>query len=188
MSDPWIIINMDSVLVNTRVMTQQLLDNVSYGSTQESLWDSYSIGDTYGLKQDIATAAFVESRILSQVCPSLDSDKVIIDLRSFGFKIALITAEAWHPHGDGNLREWFKRYKMEIDHVYFVDSNSCKSKIVKSFTYPLIFVDDNVTHVEEMRTAGVPIPLILDRAWNRNIRPPRGTGRIEVFRDVLNWI
>lgn len=173
--DKWIIFDVDDVLCNFRESFYSSFKNLGK-DIHWSQWTQYASFKMYGLKNEKELHEhMVFYNILENSKVEEGAAQLLLDFKSSGFKIGLLTARGWHKNGKS------------ITENFVNDNNLCVDKIVISGLYKdkksqqidrfkgnvCGYIDDSTHHIEDFINQGVKNSYLINRPWNKDSNLPR---------------
>jgi uncharacterized HAD superfamily protein len=152
-------------------------------SVSPSEWLQYDHHINLGLSWRELAAALIEHQVLENAIPRPGIADAIRLAREQGLAIALVTARGFHPEAEAITSAWFESQQVHLDHMLVVGTYETKVHALSSLGNVVAYIDDCLSHLEEMESANLNIPLyLMDQPWNR------GESRYPRFFSVPDFV
>ena len=170
MKKPWIIFDMDEVIVNIRDPLAEHLNVVSGKNIPSEDWYQHDLSGVYGIENSVVMETLASSRCLERATIEPDAVASIVRAKELGYRVGILTALGWHPKGLDLTQKSVVEYQLPIDHIVAVPIDAKKSDSIRAnFPGEIIgFIDDNATHVEGVGSIGI-LSCVRDRPWNQDV-------------------
>lgn len=161
-----IVYDCDDVVANIRDNMAEVLSQLSGRNIHWGEWDTYDLSKIYGINIDDCLAAFLEHRVLERATLEPGARETIRAVRDDGYRIVMLTARGWHPHGDSLTREWLAAHDIIVDELRVVPLHASKTAVMED-TYVDFLVDDNPRHIIDAEgVTHIRSPVLMSRPWN----------------------
>lgn len=167
---PWIIFDMDEVIVNGRDCLATHLNQHTGKNISADEWHQYDLGKIYDVDHSTLVGIFHSSGMLetavleADVLPAMQLAKIL------GYQIGILTARGWHAQGLELTKAAVAKAQLPVDHIVAVPLEVAKHQVIeKHFSGGIVgFVDDNPSHIKGVTAIGIP-SYVRDRPWNRDL-------------------
>jgi 5'(3')-deoxyribonucleotidase len=168
-SSPYVVFDLDDVLANLREQLMNMLRLRTGRDIHWRDWRSYKLDGLYGVSVEQILRWVMEEGVLEAAALERKAREAIEVARSAGYRIAVITARAWHPRGEVLTWQWLERHTLRVDELHLVPVFGNKSEILKRLGLVEYFIDDHLGHLYPARElAQVHRVYLLDRPWNQD--------------------
>lgn len=169
-SAPWIIFDMDEVIVNGRDCLALHLNNHTGKNITADEWVQYDLCKTYDIDHPTLLDLFHSSKMLETALLEPDVPQAMALAKSHGYQIGILTARGWHNDGLALTMAAVQNFALPVDHVVAVPLDAKKHEVIQNHFQGTIagFVDDNPPHVRGVHGLGIP-SYVRDRPWNRDL-------------------
>ena len=170
MNMPWIIYDMDEVIVNGRDCLAAHLNAHTGKNISADEWHQYDLGKTYGVDHDTLVGLFHSSGMLETALLEPDVLESMQQAKSLGYQIGVLTARGWHAQGLELTQAAIEKFALPVDHTVAVPLLAAKHEVIEGhFPGGIVgFVDDNPSHIKGVTAIGIP-SYVRDRPWNRDL-------------------
>jgi 5'(3')-deoxyribonucleotidase len=168
-SSPYVVFDLDDVLANLREQLMNMLRLRTGRDIHWRDWRNYKLDGLYGVSVEQILRWVMEEGVLEAAALERKAKEAIEVARSAGYRIAVITARAWHPRGEVLTWQWLERHTLRVDELHLVPVFGNKSEILKRLGLVEYFIDDHLGHLYPARElAQVHRVYLLDRPWNQD--------------------
>lgn len=185
---PWIIFDMDEVIVNIRDRLADHLNQATGKNIPASAWYQHDLEGIYGIDSKQLIDIFFSSRILETATLEPDADKALNNAKNFGYNVGILTARGWHHDGLNISQQTVTQFQLPVDHIVAVPLHAKKHEVIRQ-AFPggpvIGFVDDNPAHVRGVSTLGIPT-FVRDRPWNTDMLEYARVHNLEHFVDSVH--
>jgi 5'(3')-deoxyribonucleotidase len=166
---PYVVFDLDDVLANLREHMMSMLIERTGRNIHWRQWQDYELSGLYRTSNEEIMHWVREDEVLEAATLEPHARDAVDAARTAGFRIAVITARAWHPRGDALTREWLRRHDLSVDELYLVPLFGDKAEVLNRLGVVEHFIDDHLAHLYPARELpGVRRVLLVDRPWNRS--------------------
>jgi 5'(3')-deoxyribonucleotidase len=166
---PFVVFDLDDVLANLRDPMMTMLRQRTGKNIHWNQWQSYELGPLYETSSEKIMEWVLEDEVLEAATLEPYAKIAVEAARENGFGIAVVTARAWHPRGQGLTREWLEQHDLNVDELHLVPLFGDKAAILNDLGVVEHFIDDHLAHLYPASALpGVRQVLLVDRPWNRN--------------------
>lgn len=167
---PWIIFDMDEVIVNGRDCLAAHLNSHTGKSISADDWIQYDLCKTYDIDHTTLLDLFHSSKMLENALLEPDVLQAMALAKSHGYQIGILTARGWHNDGLALTKAAVQSFGLPVDHVVAVPLDAKKHEVIQNHFPGHIagFVDDNPPHVRGVHALGIP-SYVRDRPWNQEM-------------------
>lgn len=135
-------------------------------------WHTYSLEVIYKKPLAELLGVFIEDNVLERTPAEESAGRLIDTLKARGFRVEIWTARAWHPRGRQITEDTIARDRLNVDAVRYCTLEQSKADLIRPGDKIAAFVDDNLKHVQAIRSAcPAAKSLLIDRPWNRDGSP-----------------
>lgn len=167
---PWIVFDMDEVIVNGRDVLAVSLSQHSGKNISANDWHQYDLCATYDVDLPTLISIFHSSNMLETATLEPDALQAMVLAKSHGYNIGVLTARGWHEKGLELTRAAIESFGLPVDHIVAVPLDAKKHDVI-DLHFPggiAGFVDDNPSHIRGVSNIGIP-SYVRDRPWNRDL-------------------
>ena len=185
---PWIIFDMDEVIVNIRDRLAEHLNQATGKNIPSSAWYQHDLEGIYGIDSERLLEIFFSSRILETATLEPDAANALRNAKGFGYNVGILTARGWHHDGLSISQETVAQFQLPVDHIVAVPLHAKKHEVIRQAFEggPVIgFVDDNPAHVRGVSALGIPT-FVRDRPWNVDMLEYDRVHHLEHFVDSVH--
>jgi 5'(3')-deoxyribonucleotidase len=166
---PFVVFDLDDVLANLRDPMMTMLRQRTGKNIHWSQWQSYELGPRYGTSSDNIMEWVLEDEVLEAATLEPYARPVFEAARQNGYRIAVVTARAWHPRGEELTREWLEQHELNVDELHLVPMLGNKAAVLSDLGVVEHFIDDHLAHLyPASELPSVRQVLLVDRPWNRS--------------------
>lgn len=163
---PMVGFDLDEVLLNLRDGTHSALTRRLGSCPPPAEWNQYNFFHTVGVPTEEYLSMLVEECLLEYATIEPGAYTTVHEIRSMGFRTAIVTSRAYHPRAMQVTLDWLHRHAIEMDDVVVVGRG--KVDALRKLG-AVAYVDDHAKNLWEIHDAGLPCSLaLLDRPWNRS--------------------
>lgn len=167
-AEPYVVFDLDDVLANLREHLMQMLKKRTGKDIHWHQWHEYKIEGLYGITGNKIMQWVHEDEIFEAATLEPGAIEAVSAAKAANYRVAVVTARAWHPNGESLTADWLTRHKLAIDELYIVPVFGDKAAILRKLGTVKHFVDDYLGHLyPAMQLPEVHQVYILDRPWNR---------------------
>ena len=187
MSTIWF--DVDDCLTDTAPVIAQSMRRLTGIEMEPADWSHLNLLELYQLgpkDMDRVRDFWRKDELLERVEIFPHAKETLLVLHEAGYKIGLITARGWHPHGEQITRNWASSHHLPIEQVILTTIDQSKSECLKKIkTNVAGFVDDSAVNVHSADKEGWP-SVLLTRPWNANW--PGNLERISDIQEFPDWL
>lgn len=167
---PFVGIDLDGVVVDSNDLMAQVLSREGGLPMDWRDWHRYDVYAFANVTLDRFLDLLIEHEVLERAPPTPGAAEAIRRLRSEGLSVGIVTARAFHPHGERVTENWLARWDIDVDALELVGQGESKYGHLKSLHGQdglLCYVDDHLGHLEDLKRQGLEVPLfVMDQPWN----------------------
>ena len=183
---PYVVFDLDDVLANLREHLMSMLRERTGRNIHWRHWRDYELSGLYRTSNEEIMHWVREDEVLEAATLEPHAKDAIDTARSAGFRIAVITARAWHPRGDSLTRDWLQSHELSVDELNLVPLFGNKAEVLNTLGVVEHFIDDHLAHLYPARELpGVRSVFLVDRPWNRADRTLHRLHNLSEFTALL---
>lgn len=185
---PFVAFDLDDVLANLRDPMMTMLRQRTGKNIHWNQWQSYELGPLYGTSSEKIMEWVLEDQVLENATLEPHARQAVEAARENGFRVAVVTARAWHPRGEGLTRDWLEQHGLNVDELHLVPLFGDKAVILNDLGVVEHFIDDHLAHLyPASELPGVRQVLLVDRPWNRSDASLHRLRCLGEFKDLLEY-
>lgn len=166
MTPPFVAFDLDDVLANLRDPLMCALNRRTGLDWHWNDWTEYRLTERYRASVADIQRWVVDDAVLEQATPEPGARACVEAARSAGYRVAVVTARAWHPKGEALTRGWLADHGFQVDALHLVPIFSEKASTLRALGSVRHYVDDHADHLHPARGLVQRLHL-MDRPWNR---------------------
>ena len=167
MTAPYVAFALDDVLANLREPLMCALNRRTGLDWHWHDWTEYKLCERYRATVEDVQRWLVDDAVLEQALPEPHAVECVAAARDAGYRVAVVTARAWHPRGEALTRDWLRTHGLRVDALHLVPIFTEKASTLRALGTVRHYVDDHAGHLHPAR--GIVHRLhLLDRPWNRS--------------------
>lgn len=158
--DKCLAIDLDDTICFLKTPLMQALNLHTGKNIHWKEWNTWHIENMYGITSDEFTQVMIDGHVIERALPIPGVREALLQIKSKGYKLHIITARGWHPNGMDVTKRWFEENNIPYDTINIVPIDGSKSAIMNKFKNLKYLVDDSAHNCEEVISQGYEAFLI----------------------------
>ncbi len=185
-SEPYVVFDLDDVLANLREHLMSMLRKRTGKDIHWHQWCEYKLEGLYGISGEKIMQWVHEDEVFETATLEPGAKEAVTAAKAANFRVAVVTARAWHPKGESLTADWLQRHELAVDELYLVPIFGDKAAILRRLGEVEHFIDDHLGHLyPAMQLPEVHQVYLLDRPWNRQDELLHRLHSLDEFTDLL---
>lgn len=179
-----IIFDLDDTLADMKTVLCDSLNEFTGLKLHWSQWNSFNLITTYKITENDFYDIIIENKILENLKPFKNTQRVLKQLKERDYNINIITSRNYHPLAKKLTSEWFEKNSIPFDRID-ISGHGLKKSLFIPNSGAVLAVDDNIDNCIDIKNSMlVSSTHLMTMPWNLNSH----MDRINDISEVISLI